>query len=51
MIFQQLMASRSDALFQDARSKLREIRAQQSKRLQDRSDTGEVVMRKKKKKT
>ncbi|CAJ2650069.1 unnamed protein product [Trifolium pratense] len=48
---QQLMASRSDALFQDARSKLREIRAQQSKRLQDRSDTGEVVMRKKKKKT
>ncbi|MCI18798.1 WD repeat-containing protein 3-like, partial [Trifolium medium] len=39
---QQLMASRSDALFQDARSKLREIRAQKSKRLQDRSDAGEV---------
>lgn len=47
---QQLMASRSDALFRDARSKLLEIRSQQSKRLQDRSDTG-VFLRKKKKKT
>ncbi|KAL5065667.1 hypothetical protein RYX36_027404 [Vicia faba] len=46
---QQLLASRSDALFQDARSKLLEIRAQQSKRLQDRSDTGEFLRKKKKK--
>ncbi|KAI5446770.1 hypothetical protein KIW84_014569 [Lathyrus oleraceus] len=46
---QQLLASRSDALFQDARSKLLEIHAQQSKRLQDRSDTGEFLRKKKKK--
>ncbi|KAG5043813.1 hypothetical protein JHK87_007728 [Glycine soja] len=39
---QQMMASRSDALFHDARSKLLEIRARQSKRLEERSDTGEI---------
>ncbi|KAG2406100.1 uncharacterized protein HKW66_Vig0053550 [Vigna angularis] len=39
---QQLMASRSDALFHDARSKLLEIRTRQSKRLEERSHTGEV---------
>ncbi|KAJ1418923.1 WD40/YVTN repeat-like-containing domain superfamily [Sesbania bispinosa] len=44
----QMMASRSDALFHDARAKLLEIRAQQSKRLQERSDTGEVKRKKKK---
>ncbi|XP_027349574.1 WD repeat-containing protein 3 [Abrus precatorius] len=46
---QQMMASRSDALFHDARSKLLEIRARQSKRIEERSDTGEVKRRKKKK--
>ncbi|XP_061366761.1 uncharacterized protein LOC133309912 [Gastrolobium bilobum] len=46
---QQMMASRSDALFRDARAKLLEIRAQQSKRLQERSDIGEVKRKKKKK--
>ncbi|KAH1070705.1 hypothetical protein GLYMA_03G186500v4 [Glycine max] len=45
---QQMMASRSDALFHDARSKLLEIRARQSKRLEERSDTGEVKRKKKK---
>lgn len=49
MIFQQMMASRSDALFRDAKSKLLEIRAQQSKRLQERSDIGEMKRKKKKK--
>ena len=39
-MFQQLMASRSDALFQDAKSKLQVIRAQHSKRLDARSGTG-----------
>ncbi|KAE9621797.1 putative transcription factor WD40-like family [Lupinus albus] len=48
---QQMMASRSDALFSDARSKLLEIRAQQSKRLEERSDMGEVKRKKKKPKT
>ncbi|KAL9332006.1 hypothetical protein ACSQ67_001616 [Phaseolus vulgaris] len=45
---QQLMASRSDALFHDAKSKLLEIRARQSKRLEERSQTGEVKRKKKK---
>ncbi|XP_054817834.1 uncharacterized protein LOC129317543 isoform X1 [Prosopis cineraria] len=45
---QQMMASRSDVIFRDAKSKLLEIRAQQSKR-EKRYDTGEV--RRKKKKT
>ncbi|XP_050384368.1 uncharacterized protein LOC126800981 [Argentina anserina] len=36
----QLMASSSDALFQDAKSKLQVIRAQHSKRLDARSGTG-----------
>ncbi|KAK7396602.1 hypothetical protein VNO78_17727 [Psophocarpus tetragonolobus] len=44
----QMMASRSDALFHDARSKLLAIRARQSKRLEERSDTGEVKRKKKK---
>nr|KYP71005.1 WD repeat-containing protein 3 [Cajanus cajan] len=45
---QQMMASRSDALFHDAKSKLIEIRTRQSKRLEERSDTGEVKRKKKK---
>ncbi|KAK7284988.1 hypothetical protein RJT34_19743 [Clitoria ternatea] len=45
---QHMMASRSDALFHDARSKLLEVRARQSKRLEERSDTGEVKRKKKK---
>ena len=49
MTFQQMMASRSDAIFRDARSKLLEIRAKQSKRLAERSDTGEGKRKKKKK--
>ncbi|KAI4300356.1 hypothetical protein L6164_033744 [Bauhinia variegata] len=48
---QQMMASRSDALFHDAREKLLEIRAQHSKRLGERSDIGEVKRKKKKKAT
>lgn len=40
MMFQQLMALRSDALFQDAKSKLQIIRAQHSKRLDGRTGTG-----------
>lgn len=43
----QLMVSRSDALFQDAKSKLLEIRSQQSKRLEARTET--KTERKKKK--
>ncbi|KAF3441786.1 hypothetical protein FNV43_RR15701 [Rhamnella rubrinervis] len=46
----QLMASRSDALFRDAKSKLLEIRAQHSKRLEARSETREEKRRKKKNK-
>ncbi|KAF7818660.1 WD repeat-containing protein 3 [Senna tora] len=46
---QQMMASRSDAIFRDAKSKLQGIRAQQSKRLEERSDTGEVKRKKKRK--
>ncbi|KAJ7972325.1 WD repeat-containing protein 3 [Quillaja saponaria] len=47
---QQLMASRSDALFRDARSKLLEIRSEHSKRLEGRSDNREEKQRKKKQK-
>ncbi|KAI9086232.1 hypothetical protein K1719_031686 [Acacia pycnantha] len=43
---QQMLASRSDAVFRDAKSKLQEIRAQQSKH--DQSDLGEVRPKKKK---
>lgn len=50
LIFQQLMASRSDALFKDAKSKLLEIRSQHSKRLEARTDTREETRRKKKSK-
>ncbi|KAJ6331283.1 hypothetical protein OIU76_009791 [Salix suchowensis] len=46
----QLMASRSDALFRDAKAKLLEIRSQQSKRLEARTDTKEEKRRKKKRK-
>ena len=42
------MASRSDALFRDAKSKLLEIRSQQSKRLEARTET-KIEKRKKKK--
>ncbi|KAE8681925.1 putative phosphatidylinositol-4-phosphate 5-kinase [Hibiscus syriacus] len=44
----QLMASRSDALFRDAKSKLVEIRSQQLKRLEARTET-KTEKRKKKK--
>lgn len=47
MIFQQMMASRSDAIFRDAKSKLLEIRAQQSKHERS-SDLGEVRPKKRK---
>ena len=47
--FQQLMAMRSDALFQDAKSKLQEIRSQNSKRLEMRTDTRQVKRKKKNK--
>jgi len=50
-MYQQLMASRSDALFRDAKAKLLEIRSQQSKRLEARTDTREEKRRKTKKKT
>uniref|UniRef100_A0A7N2M7D1 Small-subunit processome Utp12 domain-containing protein n=1 Tax=Quercus lobata TaxID=97700 RepID=A0A7N2M7D1_QUELO len=46
----QLMASRSDALFRDAKSKLLEIRAQHSKRLDARLETREEKRKKKKQK-
>ncbi|KGN48472.2 WD repeat-containing protein 3 [Cucumis sativus] len=45
----QLMAMRSDALFQDAKSKLQEIRSQNSKRLEMRTDTRQVKRKKKNK--
>ena len=44
------MASRSDALFRDAKSKLLEIRAQHSKRLDARLETREEKRKKKKQK-
>lgn len=47
--FQQLMAMRSDALFQDAKSKLQEIRSQNSKRLEMRTDTRKAKRKKKNK--
>lgn len=46
----QLMALKSDALFQDAKTKLLEIRAQHSKRIEARTETREEKQRKKKKK-
>ncbi|KDP29196.1 hypothetical protein JCGZ_16585 [Jatropha curcas] len=46
----QLMASRSDALFRDAKTKLLEIRSQQSKRLEARTDTRDEKRKKKKQK-
>lgn len=49
-LFQQLMASKSDALFRDAKSKLLEIRAQHSKRLDARLETKEEKLKKKKQK-
>ncbi|KAF5773170.1 putative transcription factor WD40-like family [Helianthus annuus] len=45
----QLMASKSDAPFRDAKTKLLEIRAQQSKRVEGREDTKGEKRRKKKK--
>ncbi|XVE76106.1 hypothetical protein DITRI_Ditri12bG0146600 [Diplodiscus trichospermus] len=45
----QLMASRSDALFRDAKSKLLEIRSQQSKRLEASTEEMKTEKRKKKK--
>ncbi|PRQ43668.1 putative transcription factor WD40-like family [Rosa chinensis] len=47
----QLMALRSDALFQDAKSKLQVIRAQHSKRLDARTGTGREENQSKKRKT
>ncbi|XP_057721128.1 uncharacterized protein LOC130935409 [Arachis stenosperma] len=44
---QQILATRSDAIFRDARSKLLEIHAKQSKHVAERSDTGEGKRRKK----
>ncbi|XP_030493380.2 uncharacterized protein LOC115709420 [Cannabis sativa] len=46
----QMMSSRSDALFKDAKSKLQEIRSQHSKRLEARTETREEKQRKKKNK-
>ncbi|CAN1275960.1 WD repeat-containing protein 3 [Linum perenne] len=46
----QMMATRSDALFQDAKEKLQEIRSQQSKRLEARAETKDEKRRKKKQK-
>lgn len=44
------MALRSDALFQDAKAKLQEIRSYQSKRLEARADTKTEKRKKKKQK-
>ncbi|XP_062117383.1 uncharacterized protein LOC133831195 [Humulus lupulus] len=46
----QMMSSRSDALFKDAKSKLQEIRSQHSKRLEARTETRDEKQRKKKNK-
>ncbi|KAJ4826563.1 hypothetical protein Tsubulata_018747 [Turnera subulata] len=46
----QLLASRSDALFRDAKAKLLEIRSQQSKRLEARAETREEKGKRKKQK-
>ncbi|KAF8389466.1 hypothetical protein HHK36_026161 [Tetracentron sinense] len=47
----QLMSSKSDALFRDAKSKLQEFRLQHSKRLEARTETKEEKRRKKKQKS
>lgn len=47
---QQLMASRSDALFRDAKTKLLEIRSQQKEPLEKRRDNLEGKHKKKKQK-
>lgn len=44
------MAMRSDVLFHDAKAKLQEIRLQQSKRLEARTDTKAERRKKKKQK-
>ncbi|CAN8324599.1 unnamed protein product [Cochlearia groenlandica] len=46
----QMMASRSDAPFRDAKAKLMEIRTQQAKRMNERADTKTERKRKKKQK-
>lgn len=46
--FQQLMAMRSDALFQDAKAKLMEIRARNTKRVKARTEAGGEKRKKKK---
>lgn len=47
---QQLMALKSDVLFQDAKTKLLQIRAQHSKRIEAKTEIREEKQRKKKKK-
>ncbi|KAF6167704.1 hypothetical protein GIB67_017199 [Kingdonia uniflora] len=49
--FKQLLSSKSDALFQDAKRKVQEIRSQKSKRLDARTTTKEERRRMKKRKT
>lgn len=44
------MASRSDALFHDAKAKVLALRLQNSKRLEARTETGEEKRKKKKNK-
>lgn len=51
ILCQQLMASKSDAPFRDAKTKLLEIRSQQSKRIEARADTKTERRKKKKSKT
>ncbi|KAF8369289.1 hypothetical protein HHK36_032700 [Tetracentron sinense] len=51
LVLQQLMSSKSDALFRDAKSKLQEFRLQHSKRLEARTETKEEKRRKKKQKS
>ena len=48
---QQLMALKSDAIFQDAKTKLLQIRTQHSKRIEARIESREEKQRKKKKKS
>ena len=50
MISQQLMALKSDALFQDAKTKLLEIRSRHSQRVEGRTDIKEERRKKKKQK-
>ena len=47
---QQLMALKSDAIFQDAKTKLLQILAKHSKRIEARAESREEKRRKKKKK-